>query len=107
VCYNGSVPEVLVIGLFALTAFPGSATSQATVAQGSPLPACGHFSTGLQYPAPAWDNSVMGSVTARFDTDENGEITKLEAKGNPLLSIGAQTALRSATFSDGCLAAPF
>jgi hypothetical protein len=96
VCYNGSVREVLVTGLFALTAFPGFATSQAAVAQESPLPACVRFSTGLQYPAPALVNNMMGLVTATFETGENGEITKFEAKGNPLLSIGDQTSAMGA-----------
>jgi hypothetical protein len=46
---------------------------------------------------------MMGSVTATLDIDERGEISTLEAKGNPLLAAGAVAALRSAHFSDGCL----
>jgi hypothetical protein len=103
-CYNGSVQKVLVIGLFTLIAYgASSANSQPIAAQQALSVPCVHFSTELQYPAVALDNRIMGLVTTTFDTDENGEILRLEATGHPLLTVGAIAALRSAHFSSGCL----
>jgi hypothetical protein len=103
-CYKGSVRKILVIGLFALiTSRASFGNDQPVVAQQALSVPCVHLPTDLQYPSPALDNRIMGLVTTTFDTDENGEIRQLEAKGHPLLTVGAEAALRSASFSGGCL----
>jgi len=56
----------------------------------------------VMYPEPALKQRIMGVVTTEFTVDDSGAATLVASKGYPLLVVGAETAVRTATFKPAC-----
>ena len=102
ICYNSFVRRCFVVGLLALTAAASAQNVEPTIPQGTASASCLSAPLIISYPALALAASIMGPVTATFDIELAGGVTRLEFKGHFLLATGVVEALRSARFDSGC-----